>query len=173
MKSWLEFEQRFRALEPAFKHVRLDGQWGAAGDDWRLAGGPFTPKHQEFELLATLAGEMLKVVFKGTDDITEGILSEPDSRIRWYKALQLWSGQFRQDLVGIQTGRNDEHAGHVFGGTLSNVPECSANLCLLLQAKHPIPEKSTLRALWDEYGSKIVVGLILVAAAAALKLWFG
>lgn len=173
MKSWLEFEHRFRALSGSLGYYRLESQWGAAGEHWHLSGGNPTPKTQQFELLSALAGEKLLVVLRAEDEITTDLLNEPDHRIRWYKALKFWSGHFTNDLYGYQTDVKGEFSGHIFSGSLKELPENSANVCLALQTRFPIPEKSMLQRMWDEYGSKVIVGLILAVAAALIKLWIG
>ena len=36
MKTWLEFEERFRVIAAPLQYLRIDFQWGAAGEYWRL-----------------------------------------------------------------------------------------------------------------------------------------
>lgn len=93
----------------------------------------------------------------------ELLFSEKDPKVRWYRALKELGGNFNQGLYAYQTDEKGEFAGNIFSGSIDNPTLCSANLCLRLQTEHPIPEKSTLKKVWDEYGSKIVIGVAIAA----------
>ena len=69
MDSWLDIEQRFRLLAPELKHHRLDAQWGAAGEYWRIAGSGSTSATEQFEILSSLAGQLLRRVLKGESEL--------------------------------------------------------------------------------------------------------
>lgn len=172
MKSWLEFESRFRALIAPLQFVRLDRQWGAAGEYWTLAGSQSLAT-QEFETLSALAGKQLPKVLKPDSENHAVIVAEPDDKIRWYRALVLLTGQFQHSTPAWQNDDQGNFAGHLFHGSLQNLGQNAANLCLHFQAALPLPEKSRAQRLWDDYGSKIFVGVVLALVAALLKLWLG
>jgi hypothetical protein len=74
MKSWLELEQRFKTLAASLQHFRLDAQWGAAGEYWRLAGGGTTPASHEYEILSAMAGRLLERVFSSANESEQAAL---------------------------------------------------------------------------------------------------
>ena len=172
MKSWLNFETRFRNLAPALQHIRLDRQWGSSGEHWHLAGGS-SMATQEFEALCTMAGRNLLAVLKPSNESDAPLLSEKDDKIRWYRALIALSGQFRSELPATELAEDGTALGHIYFGSLHNLGQNAGNACLKLQSSHPVPEKSRRQKLWDEYGSKILIGVILALVAAVIKLLIG
>ncbi|MFD2270511.1 hypothetical protein ACFS07_03585 [Undibacterium arcticum] len=78
MKSWLDLEMRFRSLAPNLRHCRLDVQWGAAGEYWRIAGTGSTPTTQEYELLSVVAGKFLGQVLNASDEADKVLLQITD-----------------------------------------------------------------------------------------------
>lgn len=161
MNSWLELEKRFREVSAKLSNTRIDHQWGAAGEYWRITGSATTPTLQEFELLAALAGAALKKALKKSTPSAEFVFSEADDKTRWYRALRAWSGGFESTEHACQTNENGEFAGNIFSDTMYDPALMSANLCLKLHTDHPFPEKSFWRKAWDEYGSKIIVGVVV------------
>lgn len=116
-----------------------------------------------------LAGIALTEALKGQTD-AEKILSHPDPKIRWYRALKFLSGAHKTDSPGYQTNEAGENLGWIFGGTFYNLPEVAGNVCLKLHGKHPI------KALWyeriyEQYGKEIIVGLVIALASAKIGLW--
>lgn len=172
MNSWLEFENRFREVSAKLSHTRIDHQWGAAGEYWRIAGSATTPAVQELELLAALAGAALKKALKKSTPSTEFVFSEADDKTRWYRALRAWSGGFASTQHAYQTNENGEFAGNIFSDTMYDPALMSANLCLMLHTDYPFPEESFWRKVWDEYGSKIVVGAAVAGITALGGLLF-
>ena len=54
----------------------------------------------------------------------------------------------------------------IYSGTIYNIADVAANLCLKLHGTHPIKptlkaKVSTLRHIWQEYGKQIVIGVIV------------
>src|SRR5258708_6254163 len=94
MKSWLDLEQRFRNLAPSLQHSRLDAQWGAAGEYWRLAGVGVTPATHEYEILSTVAGQLLEKVLRPNEETEKALLGIADARTRWYNLLKSQSPFF-------------------------------------------------------------------------------
>ena len=173
MDNWLDLESRFRALAPALQHARLDGQWGAAGVYWRVAGAGNSPTVQQFEILATLAGQLLAKVHLAANKSHSPLLQIVDAKHRWYGLLKESSPAFRDLLYGEQKNDNGSSAGFIYTGSIHPFAEASANLCLSLHSSHPITEKKS-KWLWfhENYGKALIVGVILALVGAAAKLLF-
>jgi hypothetical protein len=169
MNNWLELEARFRALALRMRHTRLDDQTGAAGEHWRLAAGFDQASDGEFEVLSELAGSLLSVALKSQTNATE-ILSHQDPKVRWYRAMKLLSGAHEPGLVAFQTNDAGENLGNIYGGTIHNLPEVAANLCLHLHSRHPITV-SWYQRIYEQYGKEIIVGVILILVTALIGLW--
>ncbi|WP_156480581.1 hypothetical protein [Aquipseudomonas alcaligenes] len=174
MKTWLDLEGRFRALEPQLRNARLSGQWGAAGDHWHIAGLVDSMARQEFELLSGVAGRWLEKVLSTKNETDRELLDIPDPKIRWYVLLKRSSPAWKTDLYGEQRADDGSPLGIIYGGTMSSVAAASANQCLALQASHPLREEvSKWKWIHDNYIKGLVVGAILALVGAAAKLLFG
>ncbi|MCX5880338.1 MAG: hypothetical protein NTU74_00505 [Deltaproteobacteria bacterium] len=108
MKSWLEFEERFRRIVALLQYLRIDFQWGAAGEHWRLCGMSSNGLTRQFDTLAELTGLALLECAKAHVELLPLVAKEKEARHVWYRALK--------ELV----------------------VEASANLCLLLHARYPL-----------------------------------
>ena len=95
---------------------------------------------------------------------------EKDPGICWYQALKKWSKGLARETYAEERGETDEI---IVLGSIDNPALRSANLCLKLQGEHPIPDKSLLGKVWDEYGSKILIGILTALAIILIKLLFG
>lgn len=138
MKSWLDFEKRFRDLAPQLRLHRLDASRGFSGETWRIAGGTRNPGVRNFEELARLAG---KTLAKMASDI--GFLHN-DPVWTWYRALRHFEGsEFRGLLIGTDTENNGTVLGHTYMDNLPDFSNISANLCLRLYSEFPMPEDQT------------------------------
>jgi hypothetical protein len=170
MKSWIEFEQRFRELAAELPYIRLDHQWGAAGEYWRLAGSPENASTQRFELLCSHAGEAIfKALKKPASNIEHMLCKERNHLYRWYRALEEWSGGFKIVNYGIQTDENGEPAGTIFIGEIEDPVLRSANLCFKLHAEYPIPEKTVWRYIWDNR-AKVLLALLIAGLGGLLAI---
>ncbi len=173
MNSWLDLELRFRNLVPALQHVRLDVQWGAAGEYWRLSGGGRTPASHEYEVLSGLGGRMLQRVLSESKESERALLAIADPKERWFNLLKSESPFFGARSYGQQLHEDGTPAGFIYTGTISHPAEAAAVLCLSLQVSHPIVEhKSRWQWLHENYVKGIVVGTVLAVVAAAVK-WLG
>jgi hypothetical protein len=172
LKSWLDHEARFRSLAPSLQFVRLDRQWGSSGEHWHLAGSASVVT-REFEALCALAGRSLVRVLRQSEPSDAELLNEQNDKIRWYRALIQLSGQFKSELPASELDANGKVLGHIYYGSLHDLGQNSANVCLSLQASRPLPEKSRRQKFWDEYGSKILIGIILALVAAVIRLLLG
>jgi hypothetical protein len=170
MNNWLELEARFRALAPRMRHTRLDDQTGTNVEHWRLAAGFDRASDREFELLSELAGNLLSVALKSQPD-TAQIISHHDPKVRWYRAMKVLSGAYKPGLVAFQTNDAGENMGNIYGGTIYNLPEVAANLCLHFHSRHPITVP-WYQKIYDQYGKKIIIGVILIFVTALVRLWW-
>ncbi len=171
MDSWLNLEQRFRLLAPELRHHRLDAQWGAADEYWRLTGARDTPATEQFEILSSLAGQLLGRVLKGGNETEKLLLSLHDTKLRWYNALKAMSSSFGRHSYAEQRNEDGSSAGLIFTGTVSQIAEASANLCLALHISHPIVERKTKWQWFHEnYLRALIVAIVAAIATAAIKM---
>ena len=173
VNTWLDIESRFRLLAPSTTGARLDAQWGAAGEHWRIAGLFQPVARQELELLCGVAGQFLERVFSGKLPEQAALLAISDPKIRWFTLLKQ-ANQFENFVYGEQHNEHGSSAGFIYSASLPSVAERCANLCLALQAQPPILERpSKWHWFHDNYGKAIVVGIVLAVAGAVVKLLIG
>lgn len=173
MENWLDLENRFRSLAPAFQFARLDAQWGAAGVHWRIAGAGNPTAVQQFEILASLAGQRLERALVAAGQANSELLQIADAKHRWYSLLKESSPAFGNLSYGQQLNDDGSSAGFIYTGSIHPFSEASANLCLSLHASHPIRDiKSKWVWFHENYGKGLVIGCILALVGAAAKLLF-
>ncbi len=160
MKSWLDLEERFRRIADRLQYLRIDFQWGAAGEFWRLCGMPFSPLYSQFEALAELAAVALEERAKDFPELSSIINAETERKNRWYRALKDLSGEFKFDHFGWQTDKKDNFAGHIYLGRISNIGDASANLCLLLHSRYPIPMERNVTTINNINVSNSTIGVL-------------
>jgi len=132
VRTWKELCTAFRELEGGRADARLDYQWGAAGEHWRIAATTSRSYVQQFEALARIAGsKILEVPALGFE---HDIVEERDPTTRWYRALVRLSGRFEDRPFGRQLDDEGKPAGNIFSGTISALSEVAANLCLMAEA---------------------------------------
>lgn len=171
MKSWLELEARFRALEPKLHDARLSAQWGAAGEHWHISGMVNPMDRQEFELLCAVGGKWIEKVCSKKNDSDRELIEIQNPRNRWYTLLKNSSPLFHPDFVGEQKNNDGSSAGFIYSGTINSMAAASANLCLSLHVSHPLTEEvDRWKWLHDNYIKAIVVGVILLAVGTIAKL---
>ena len=132
MRAWCELEADFRALRAAgFDDARLDHQYGAAGEHWRVAAAS-AQQIRRFEALARMAGlKLLEVPV--TADWAE-VAQERDPLLRWYRALRHVSGAYRADGYGVQKDEHGNDSGVIYIGRVDSVYDTSATLCATLES---------------------------------------
>jgi len=173
MKTWLDVESRFRLLTPRTREARLDAQWGAAGEHWRISGLFQPVVCQELELLCGVAGQFPDRVYSAKVQGQAALLAVSDPKIRWFTLLKQ-SAQFEQFIYGEQHNDDGSSAGFIYSATLPSVTEHCTNLCLALQTQHPILERpSKWQWFHDNYGKAILVGVVLAVVGAVVKLYVG
>ncbi len=138
MKTWLEFEERFRIIAAPIQYLRIDFQWGAAGEYWMLRGMPSNQLTRQFENLAELAGLALLECAKTYKELIHLTLKEQEACHVWYRGLKELTNDFDSRFYGVQSNEDGSDSGTIYSGFISGVVESSANLCLLLHAKYPL-----------------------------------
>jgi len=138
MKSWLEFEERFRRIAAPLQYLRIDFQWGAAGEYWCSCGMSSNGLTSQFDMLAELSGLALLECAKAHVELLPLAAKEKEARHVWYRALKELTNEFKFGLYGTQYQEDGSNAGTIYSGSISNVVEASANLCLLLHARYPL-----------------------------------
>jgi len=133
------------------QYIRLDIQWGAAGEYWHLAGGFNKNAEKQFLALASIAGDKLSGILSPGIDVVNEVLSESNPVYRWYKGVWKISGNFEFGFVGEQKTDKDESAGFIYTGTINSIAEASATFCIELRAKYPDKEpKKTTPAIAEQ-----------------------
>ena len=140
MQTWLELENRFRSLSLLAQYLRIDFQWGAAGEFWYVGGMAQNTVTTHFNGLAQIAGDLLGSALPNVDQ-TRPILVEPYSQRRWFRAMREWSGAFQYLHSVQQLGDNGEDNGFIYTGQINDAVEASANLCLVLHSQYPLANK--------------------------------
>ncbi len=176
MDSWRQLESDFRQLQPAMEFVRLDAQWGDAGEYWRLAGGGNRLVQERFTALAELAGK--KLLTLSANQIPDEVTAEPDHVHRWFKALWRMGGFMETDIPARMLNDDGSFAGHIFGGTIRDPAEASAVLCLRLHTHAPstyetppaMPEPQLSRAsiFWEKYGAPTIIAVVATVVGGVL-----
>lgn len=133
MRTWKELGTAFRSLEGGRTEARLDYQWGAAGEHWRVCGLSSSSYVQQFDALAQIAG--VKLLESGSSVSDPDILDETNDRIRWYRALVRLSGRFEHRFVATQVDDQGRPAGNLYSGFVAALSDVAANMCLILEAQ--------------------------------------
>jgi hypothetical protein len=131
MPTWSELQAEFQNLREPLQFHRLDFQWGAAGEYYRIAGGVSSATRQ-FEALAEIAGEKLSELPPRV--LPEAVLRPAAAYARWYEALRHCSGDFELGHCGWQTDDEGNHAGNIFTGVMNHPVEASALVALRFSA---------------------------------------
>ena len=67
------------------------------------------------------------------------VAKEREAKHVWYRALKELTNDFEFGSYGTQHREDGSYAGTIYWGSISNVVEVSANLCLSLHARYPLP----------------------------------
>ena len=172
MTSWMEIEKQFRELETALQYSRVDGQWGDAGEYWRIAGTDDPYSRKRFEAVARIAGEKLRSVLEKSKDTREDLLLEADPVRLWYKGIWHISKNFKYDFPGSLLDDKGNTIGRIHAGHIDRIVEASAIFCIELSSSFPdknigtaeiidvAKEHGKFKIFWNKYGVGIVVGVI-------------
>jgi hypothetical protein len=172
MLSWKELEEEFSKLKGPLQSSRIDVQWGDSGEHWRIAGSMDKTVLQRFKQLACIAGEKLLEV----DQVKnyKEIINENDPEIRWYKGIKnLLDNSFEFKFCGtMRDDKNNNVTGHIYAGSIYNIAEYSANLCLKMMPKEKDNKKnvSIFNKIWNKYAVGIIIGMV-GGVFAGIILW--
>lgn len=170
MTSWLDFEIRFRDSAKKLPDLRLDIQSGAAGEHFNLTGDNRGTDYRYVADLVAICGRLLERSLPSDS----AFLKEKNCAVRWYRVLKESSGAYDSEMPGSITNLDGSNGGNIYAGKIRRFCEESANLCVRLEAEHPIKDDRSLGArLYADYGKEIVVGTILTILAAIVGLFFG
>jgi hypothetical protein len=135
--TWYDLERRFRELEPALQFSRIDGQTGAAGEYWRIAGGFDRDATSRFEATAAIASTRLFQDFTVEINSYPELEQETDPTIRWYKALQYIGNKYEHGPMAEQVNDDGSSGGFLYRGSILRPATVSATLCLTLASRAP------------------------------------
>jgi hypothetical protein len=131
MRTWKSLEDDFSRLSNPMQFVRLDFQWGAAGDRFTLAGPTDPTTERKFWALAGMAGGKLEELI-GLAALADIPKTDSDEE-RWILALRLLSGSVRDSHYAEQLDNEGNSLGLIFMGSIDRVADASASLCLTLE----------------------------------------
>lgn len=94
---------------------------------------------RQFEALAELSGLALVECAETHVELLPTVANEREAKYAWYRALKELTNDFEFGSYGTQHKEDGSYAGTIYWGSISNVVEASANLCLLLHARYPLP----------------------------------
>lgn len=172
MQTWLDLERRFRTIADSLTQIRLDAQWGAAGESREIVGAAHHPKVREFVTLCGIGGRLLERSLDQDSEMGTVLFAEPDPIQRWYLLLVKYSGAVENILSGYEEADGERR--WVYSGTISEPVSVSANQCLEMEVKFPVRDsRKWYRRLYDDYGREIVIGTILTLITLILGLFFG
>lgn len=130
MITWQELDAQFKELNDPLGHVRLDIQWGSAGEHLHISGYFDVNNKQRFIALARLAGEKLRTQLEPNSEVNQYILGENDSVLLWYKALWKFSPTFKHGTIAFHKSESGEDLGNIYTGSVPGVYAASATLAL-------------------------------------------
>lgn len=136
MSTWRSFEKDFREIPDPYNDLRAD--WShqeAIPNNWSLAGGSPRAAGDRFEQIAKLAGKALVLDCAIISILPEEVTQEEDPFKRWLTALRFMTNRFECGLFGTLLDTSNRPVGPVTTGTVNNVIECSALLCLKLASE--------------------------------------
>jgi hypothetical protein len=180
MQTWHELESKFSELIPAMFGARVDGQWGSAGEFWRVAACHDVNVRKRFEALALIAGQKLLKMLQPGNNPDDELLNETDPVVRWYKGLWKISGNLEYRTPGQELDDDGNVVGHIHSGTIRNVADASATFCLELVARHPEEQAKPVtsqeemhlqdraQGFWDKYGVPIIIAVIATVVGGLL-----
>ena len=167
MQSWGDIEKRFRGLEEPLRGLRLDYQWGNAGEHWNLTGVQRDEAYRECLLLSGIAGKLMERSLDAEADPGLWLLREQDPTHRWFRAVMELSGQFEPRHTAYGMAEHGNRAETIFTGSMSNYVVNSANLCLWLEAEYPVQSRRVLwERLYEDHGRALLNGTILIIVSA-------
>jgi hypothetical protein len=77
-------------------------------------------------------------------ELAEIVSRENEPKHVWYRAMKELAGEFKMGPFGYYPDESGNPTGYVYTGSISNIGEVSANLCLVLHSRYPLPDKETM-----------------------------
>jgi hypothetical protein len=147
MRTWKELGAEFLELGRSISYIRLDIQWGSAGERWHFAGAPLVAVARErFRTLFAMAGEQLLQL--NPADLPDELQSIADHEHRWVTALRLLSPELEDRITGEHVDLEGRSIGPLVAASLRQPAHVSANLCLRLESRAR-SRRSALETLLD------------------------
>ena len=177
MSKWRELEKDFRELSKHLQFMRADVTWDGSGrEKWTLAAATGQNYEKRFLALAKRGSNYITSIHHLDRDVLSKLIAEPDSVIRWYKAIAKLGNNFDYRFTATERVQNVEHYIHL--GSIHNIVDASALLCLELdtEEKEILPSetkgtrtKNSFLQLCKQYAHEIIIG-IAVAVIGGLIL---
>lgn len=149
MWTWRELEAAFRDLENSLPWARLDGQRGAAGETWHIAGGTDLHAKSRFETLARIAAGKLPEHYGRREG--DGSVDDAPVVYRWYRRLAEERRFWDIELPGEMT-MPDGSKGYIYMGSIHHPAKVAALVCLTEAANEPASGSSQPMATFNAYG---------------------
>lgn len=133
MNDWKEIEKSFLEIQDPFKDMRAD--WSdqpSIRNHWRIAAGIDNFARSRFEVLAKYAGKSLLNSAYAINKCSANILNITDDMARWLTAVREMTGKFTFGSMGTLLDSDENSIGTLCTGTINQVIEASALLCLQL-----------------------------------------
>lgn len=170
MYSWKELDNEFRIIQPSLNNTRLDIQWGAAGEYFRLAAFYDVQAKERFVSLSRIAGNKLIEAFPENDELKVQVLTTNDPVEIWYRTMWHVCRTFEHGNMAIQKSEEGEDMGHIFTGSIRNPAAASAGLCLDLFSKYGEPKsKFSIKGFLESHW-KWVIGTIITIVGIIVAL---
>jgi hypothetical protein len=146
MRTWVDLEERFRALEVSLQFSRLDRQFGTDGESWRVAAVGDSIAVSRFEALAAISGRKLREEGLAAQ-LSDEVASAPDDRTRWYRALCRSLRFYQPGFVGHYNDDEGNPVGWIGTASVNKPAAVAAATCLELAAMTTDNSSSTGPAL--------------------------
>lgn len=133
MNTWKELERAFREIPNPYDGLRAD--WSHQDDipnHWILAGWYNRDTLDHFEALARSAGRKVLHSKVALTECLNEVLEEQDDLTRWLTVIKQMTNRYKDYRVGGLYDENNQFVGNIRMGTIDNVIEASALLCMRL-----------------------------------------
>lgn len=165
MYSWKELDAEFQKLQAPLDRARLDIQWGAAGEHFRLAAYFDVEAKERYRALSSIAGSKMKAIIKEDHPFTEELIKAASTEEIWYRALWRMSRSFESRFMATQRGDDGEDLGALFTGSVSRPASAASSLCIQLLAALGEPRAQfSIKRFFSEHWKWVIGTLIALAS---------
>jgi hypothetical protein len=170
MRTWLDLEERFRALLEPLQWARLECTWGAVPEKWRIVATGSRKSRHRIETLCGIGGRLLEKAVDSEAELDMALFAEPDPKIRWYRLLRSTCPEVRTESAGWRAHDAHKSKDSIYFATVDHLVEVCAKQCLELQMLCPmLEEKKKWRSrLYDRHGKELVLGAFATLLAAII-----